>query len=135
MHRLIKPIFWTILFLLVMLVIDQFLVQIPPVHPAHAAVSNFYRDFRGRLIDLAFNERQAAPKSIEAVIEEQQRKEKAAISKTESLEQKQSRPATTSQPVKKQRYIYSDSKGELQFADSLDEIPVEYRDQAQPMAK
>lgn len=135
MHRLIKPIFWTILFLLMMLVIDQFLVQVPPVHPAHAAVSNFYRDFRGRLIDLAFNERQATPKSIEAVIEKQQRKEKAAAKKPEAAKQKQAQPTTAPQTVKKQRYIYSDSKGELQFADSLDEVPTEYREQAQPMAK
>lgn len=132
---MIKPIFWTILFLLMMLVIDQFLVQVPPVHPAHAAVSNFYRDFRARLIDLAFNERQATPESIEAVIEKQQRKEKTAAKKNESPEQKQAKPATTSQPAKQQRYIYSDSKGELQFADSLDEVPAEYRGQAQPMAK
>ena len=29
MHRLIKPIFWTFLFLIMMIVIDQFLVQVP----------------------------------------------------------------------------------------------------------
>jgi len=52
MHRLIKPIFWTLLFLAMLLVIDQFLVLVPPVHPAHEAVSKFYTDFRGRLIDL-----------------------------------------------------------------------------------
>ena len=62
MHRLIKPLFWTFLFLVMMLVIDQFLVQVPPVHPAHATVSNFYQDFRSRLIDLTFGEKKIAPK-------------------------------------------------------------------------
>jgi len=135
MHRLIKPIFWTFLFLIMMLVIDQFLVQVPPVHPAHAAVSNFYRDFRGRLIDLAFNAQKAAPKSIEAVIEKQQKQPKPAPQKTTNTGQAQIKPASKAQAEKSGRYLYSDSQGELHFADSLDEVPNEYRDQAQPMGK
>jgi len=135
MHRLIKPIFWTILFLIMMLAIDQFLVQVPPVHPAHAAVSNFYRDLRGRLIDLAFNEQKEAPESIEAVIEQQQRKEKTEAKKPVQPDQKKAQPPTAPQPEKSQRYIYSDSKGELQFADSLEAVPAEYRKQAQPMGQ
>lgn len=135
MHRLIKPIFWTFLFLIMMLVIDQFLVQVPPVHPAHAAVSNFYRDFRGRLIDLAFNEQQAAPESIEAVIEKQQKQPKPAPQKTTKTSQEQTTPASKVQTEKPQRYLYSDGKGELHFADSLNEVPDEYRGQAQPMGK
>ena len=94
MHRLIKPIFWTFLFLVMMLVIDQVLVQVPPIHPAHAAVSNFYRDFRSRLIDLAFNEQKAAPKSIEAVIEKQQKHPKSASQKTTKASQEQIKPTT-----------------------------------------
>ena len=135
MHRLIKPIFWSFLFLIMMLIIDQFLVQVPPVHPAHAAVSNFYRDFRSRLIDLAFNEQTAAPKSIEAVIEKQQKKPKPAPQKTTKADQEQSKPASKPQTEKPQRYLYSDGKGELHFADSLDEVPDEYRALAQPMGK
>jgi hypothetical protein len=135
MHRLIKPIFWSFLFLIMMLIIDQFLVQVPPVHPAHAAVSNFYRDFRGRLIDLAFSEQTAAPKSIEAVIEKQQKKPKPAPQKTTKAAQEQAKPESQSQAVNSQRYLYSDGKGELHFADSLDEVPDKYRALAQPMGK
>ena len=123
MHRLIKPIFWTFLFLIMMLVIDQFLVQVPPVHPAQAAVSTFYRDFRNRLTDLAFGEKKTAPKSIEAVIAKQQKGQKKA------------KAAIPPQAQKPQRYLYSDGKGELHFTDSLDEIPDEYRGQAQPMGE
>jgi len=130
MHRLIKPVFWTFLFLVMMLIIDQLLVQVPPVNPAHATVSNFYRDFRSRIIDLAFGEKQAAPKSIEAVIEQQN-----DASAPEAAAKFKSQPAPTSQAQKNQRYIYSDGKGELNFADSLDEVPDEYRGQAQPMGK
>ena len=135
MHRMIKPIFWAFLFLVMMLAIDQLLVQVPPIHPAHAAVTNFYRDFRGRLIDLAFNEKKATPKSIEAVIGKQQKKQKPAAQKTEKPAQKQSQPTTKPQAEKLQRYLYSDGKGELHFTDSLEEVPDEYRGQAQPMGQ
>ncbi len=135
MHRLIKPIFWTFLFLIMMLAIDQFLVQVPPVHPAHAAVSNFYRDFRNRAIDLAFSEQKATPKSIEAVIEKQQKNQKTIAKKVKKSDQKRPLPASKSQEKKPQRYLYSDSKGELHFTDSLDEVPDEFRGQAQPMGK
>jgi hypothetical protein len=134
MHRLIKPIFWTFLFLVMMLVIDQFLVQVPPVNPAHAAVSNFYRGFRSRVIDLAFNDKKAAPESVEAVIEKQQEQE-TAPQKSKESGQEQSTPAKKSQAGESQRYLYSDGKGELHFTDSLDEVPEKYRGQAQPMGQ
>ena len=133
MHRLIKPIFWTFLFLVMMLVIDQILVQLPPVHPAHAAVSNFYQDFRSRLTDLAFGEKKATPKSIEAVIAKQQKE--TAPKKTEQTKEQQAENTAAPQTQKGQRYIYSDGKGELNFADSLDDVPDEYRGLAQPMGK
>ena len=135
MHRLIKPIFWGFLFIIMMLVIDQFLVQVPPVHPAHAVVTTFYQDFRGRLIDLAFNERKATPKSIEAVIEKQQKSPKPAPKQTTKTAQEQTNPAGMSQAEKSQRYLYSDAQGQLYFADSLSEVPEEYRGIAQPMGK
>jgi len=135
MHRLIKPIFWTFLFLLMMIVIDQFLVQVPPVHPAHAAVSNFYQDFRSRLIDLTFGEKKATPKTIEAVIEKQRKDQKTSPQKVKKPDQKQTKPANNTQPKKSQRYLYSDGKGELHFADSLEDVPDKYRGQAQPMGK
>jgi hypothetical protein len=134
MSRLIKPIFWSFLFLIMMLVIDQFFVQVPPVHPAHAAVSNFYQDFRGRLIDLTSGEKKASPKTIEAVIEKQ-KSQKASAQKVKKEAPKQAKPTSTSQIEKSQRYLYSDGKGELHFVDSLDEVPDEYRGQAQPMGE
>lgn len=127
MTKLIKPIFWTALFLVMMLAIDQFFVQVPPMHPAHEAISRFYLDFRGRLIDLALGEKSAQPKSIEAVIEKQQ--EKATSKKVDS---KTSEKAET-EPKKTQRYLYSDSEGVLHFVDSLEDVPDKYRGIAQPL--
>jgi hypothetical protein len=134
MRRLIKPIFWTLLFLVMLLVIDQFFVQVPPVHPAHEAVSNFYKDFRGRLIDLTFGDKKAEPESVEAVIEKQQAAEKKAPT-TVTTDKKPATPAKSNSAAKSQRYIYSDGKGELHFADSLEEVPDKYRGQAQPMGE
>ncbi len=133
MYRLIKPIFWTFLFLVMMLVIDQVLVQVPPVHPAHAAVRNFYQDFRSRITDLTFGEKKATPKSIEAVIAKQQKE--TAPKKTAQTEEQRTEATAAPQTQKAQRYIYSDGKGELHFADSLDDVPDEYRGLAQPMGK
>ena len=133
MYRLIKPIFWTFLFLVMMLVIDQFLVQVPPIHPAHATVSNFYQDFRSRLTALAFGEKKATPKSIEAVIAKQQKE--TAPKKTEQAKEHQAEATAAPQAQKAPRYIYSDGKGELHFADSLDDVPDEYRRLAQPMGE
>ena len=133
MHKLIKPIFWTSLFLLALLALDQFFVQVPPVHPAHEIVSSFYRDFRGRLIDLALGEKKA-PKSIEAVIE----KQKAGKLPAQSKVKEPIAPKAESSPAADQgtqRYIYSDDKGELHFVDSLDDVPDQFRKQAQPMSR
>lgn len=127
MSKLIKPIFWTALFLVMMIAIDQFFVQVPPMHPAHEAVSKFYRDFRGRLIDLALGEKRSQPKSIEAVIEKQQEKEK------QKPEEKKTDKEVKTDPKKTQRYLYSDSEGVLHFVDSLEEVPDKYRGMAQPL--
>lgn len=134
MRRLFKPLLWGLVFLILLLAADQLLIQVPPVHPAHAAVVRFYRDFRARLFGLANapapevppapparkTSKPAAPapapQSIEAVIDRQQ----------------------TAKPVPAagaavQRYVYSDDQGQLQFVDRLSDVPAKYRDQAQPM--
>jgi hypothetical protein len=134
MHRLIKPIVWVVLFLVMLLAIDQFLVQVPPVNPAHAAISNFYRDFRNRMIELVFGEKKAAPESIEDVIETRQ-KQKPAEASSGSKPAQARAVKTDSSKSSPQRYIYSDNNGELQFADSLQEVPEKFRKQAQPIGE
>lgn len=135
MHKLLKPIFWTFLFLVMMLAIDQLLVQLPPVHPAQEAVSRFYRDLRGRLIDLAFAEKKAAPQSVEAVIEKEQKREQKSAPTKSSLKQKPATQAVQAPSREGRRYLYADGQGELHFVDSLDDVPEQYRGQAQPMGQ
>lgn len=134
MKRLVKPLVWTLLFLVMMLAIDQFLVQVPPVNPAHKAISDFYRDFRTRIIDLLFGGHQAGPGSIEAVIDKEGGEKRVGPAPAGKVHG-QGKPTTGQQSKAKRRYLYSDARGELQFADSLEEVPKEFRAQAQPMGE
>jgi hypothetical protein len=132
MRRLIKPLFWGLVFTVLLIIVDQILIQVPPVHPAHASVVRFYSDFRTRLLGLPLKPTSAKPakpsgpatptaaQSIEAIIGQQQIKATA--------------PAPTA-AQQAQRYIYANEKGELQFADTLKEIPLEYRGTAEPLGE
>ena len=53
MARFLSILLWTGVFLLILLTIDQLLVRVPAPQPTHAAIAAFYRDLRGRLLDLA----------------------------------------------------------------------------------
>ncbi len=132
MRRLVKPLVWSLLFLFILLAVDQFFVQVPPVNPAHAAVVAFYRDFRNRLIDAFSGEQTKEPPSIEAVIEEQQ-KDGDTLQPQRANPPDKSSPKTS--PADTPRYLYVDAAGELHFADTLDEIPDAYRAEAQPMGQ
>lgn len=87
MGKSFKWLFWTVLFLLMLLAIDQFFVQAPPIHPAHDAVSRFYKDFRHRLLAMTLGEKPpvkpppikmpAKSDTIETVIDKQVTAEKA----------------------------------------------------------
>ncbi|PLX85567.1 MAG: hypothetical protein C0614_04325 [Desulfuromonas sp.] len=139
-----KWLFWSLLFMLIFLAIDQFLVRVPPLHPAHAAFSRFYQDFRSRLCTLTFG-RGNLPhqKTVVTPAKPGGKKIPAAKSvpdktsgndqpsiETVIEEKKHLQPSSSSQP---ERYIYSDSAGVLQFADSLEEVPPQFRDQAQKL--
>ena len=58
-----------------------------------------------------------------------------APKKTEKAKEHQAEASAAPQAQKAPRYIYSDGKGELHFADSLDDVPDKYRRLAQPMGK
>ena len=127
MRRVLKLLFWTLVFGVLLVGMDQLLTRIPPVHPAHAAISEFYRDFKTRLFSLIVTPGEKEPQTVEAIIEQEQR----AAGGTS--------PATvTAKPPAKASgggFVYADAQGVLQFADALEEIPEEYRDSAEPLGK
>lgn len=111
MKKLLRALFWGLVFVLLLGGIDQLLVQTPFEGPLLGSVRTFYLDFRQRLLGLAGPA--DAPPSVEATIEQ----------------------ASTSPAVPPQRYVYADAEGALQFADSLAEVPEPFRKDAQPLSE
>ncbi|SHJ19130.1 hypothetical protein SAMN02745165_01755 [Malonomonas rubra DSM 5091] len=116
MFKLLKLFGWMLFFLIAVVAFDQFLLRVPLDYPGLKPAQTFYVDFRSRLLDLVLPEKSTPLKaeSIEQVIEQN------------------TRPAQ--QTTKPQRYLYVDKSGVLQFADSLQQVPVQYRESAQPLA-
>ncbi|MCM2264800.1 MAG: hypothetical protein NDI73_06350 [Desulfuromonadales bacterium] len=146
MSRFLAILLWTAVFLLILLAIDQLLVRVPASMPAHVAVTDFYRDLRRRAFDLAKGEKPAPakppavpaakgpPQSIEAVIVQRQAKP-AVVNKPPA-------PAPAREAVKgpspkepAPRYVYADNQGELHFAETLAEVPEEYRGKAKRLGE
>ena len=116
MLKLLKYFLWLIVILALMVGFDQLMVQLPLHSPGLKQTQQFYLDFRTRLTGLCRQGPSSQPDAIEAVIE-----------KTTTA------PA---QPTKKSsRYLYVDGDGTLQFADSLQQVPSQYRKEAQPLAE
>ncbi len=132
MLRLFKLLFWSLAFVLLLIVVDQVMLRTPPVHPAHAALREFYHDFRGRLLRVIEVVPSQGPESIEAVIEDERDavRESSRPSETKADLSSQAPPAESGS-----RYVYVDRQGVLQFADSLEDIPEAERESAQPLGE
>ena len=111
MKTVVRCFFWSILCLVLIIGGDQLLCRFSPQHPSLQVMQKFYTDFRGRLLGLF------QPHSIEAVIEKQH----------------QPSPSQPSSPAGSTRFLYKDADGQLQFADSLEQVPPPYRAEAKPM--
>jgi hypothetical protein len=121
MKRFARSLLWALLFLLILVAIDQFFLRVPTDQPALKAVRHFYLDFRTRLLGLIPG---PGATSVEAVIE---RAERAPVQQRSQPVTKKPAPPAAKGPS----YFYADEQGELRFADSLDEIPERFRKGAQ----
>lgn len=115
MKRIVRFLIRGVLFIALLLVIDQAILHVSPDVPGIREIRHFYVDFRGRLLQLG-NEK--TEKSIETTIETPDRPN-----------EKPQNPSAA--PAKAPRYIFADENGQLQFADSLDQIPPAYRQSAE----
>jgi len=126
MHRIIRILLWCLFTLALAVACDQWLVQSHSDQPVLRAVQTFYRDFRTRLLGSG-----KAP-TIESVIEQQQQPPAPgpAVASPPAAS-----PAPAPAPPAKGsgRYLYVDAEGQLQFADSLDEVPARFRHEAKPL--
>jgi hypothetical protein len=115
MKRIAAALLWTSLFLVLLAGVDQFFLRVPTTVPVLAEVRAFYLDFRGRLAHLGGWKQEP---TLESVIDQT-----AAVPPGRSPRSAETTP----------RFLYADRRGELHFADTMEEIPPEYRKEAQPL--
>jgi hypothetical protein len=145
MGRLLSILLWAMVFLVIVLAVDQLLVRVPATLPAHVVVADFYRDLRGRVFALAMGVKATpAPASAPVKATPPAQAVKAPSGSIEAIiEQQPARPAPaappkTSRPVPQEpgpRYVYADDQGELHFAETLAEVPAPYRDKARRLGE
>ena len=143
---------WTLVLLLLLAGLDQLLVRVPVSSPAPLAVATFYREVRSRLIELAKGMASAPAPATPAKSTPPSAPAKGAppASVEGLIEQHQARPpippplppVTSANPklaplAKDQapRYIFADDRGELHFAETLAEIPEQYRERAKVLGE
>lgn len=131
MKRILSILFHSLLFLLLLLAIDQSFVHLPLTLPGLRQSQTFYLDLRGRLLGLGdpvLERAKRPPKgpenSVEGLIDADERAALAPKTTPKS-------PAAEEGP----RYLYPDAAGQLQFADRLEEIPESLRSKAQRLAE
>jgi hypothetical protein len=112
MNKSSKAIFWVIIFFCLLLAFDQFLLRVEFKFGGMQVAQEFYLDFRQRLIGLT-----GAP---------------AQTSVEEVISEKRDDVAPVLEPPAP-RYLYADENGQLQFADSMEDIPPQFRKDAQRM--
>jgi len=143
MKRLISFLFWSFLFLVVCVGLDQLLVRVEMPVPVLAEVRTFYVDFRSRLLQLGqrfpakledHGKKTPAPARPKAVPEKPKVDAPALASpekKSDPARPGPVPPAGASHP----RYLYVDGQGELHMVDRLDEVPAAFRKDAQLLEK
>ena len=119
MNRTAKAIIWTIIFVALLLATDQFLLRVEFSQAQMQVARSFYLDFRQRLIALGGG---ADPGSVEAVIETNQETALPGV-------------VVRRNEADEPRYLYLDADGNIQFANSLEDIPRTLRDQAERLSE
>lgn len=141
MARFLSILLWTAVFCLMLLALDQLLVRLPATLPAHVAVAGFYRDLRGRVLDLATG---GKPAPVPAAAPPNRKPAPSPASIETLIEQRRTNPATPSgkpavKPApardEKPRYVYADDLGAIHFAETLAEIPEPFRDKARRLGE
>jgi hypothetical protein len=136
MKKSLSALLWTLIFVALLLGIDQFFLHVPASISPHQAAQSFYVDFRTRLLALSVGEKQMGQRPPTA-------SEPKVLTKPPSTSPKGQPgrvplPDAAAAPAGEAvalRYIYVDQAGDLHFADSLQEIPSRYRAEARPMSR
>jgi len=129
MKRIVSILFHSLLFLLLLLAIDQSFVHLRMTLPGLRQSQNFYLDLRSRLLGMR-----------KPILERAKRPPRRADNSVERLIETDERvPVAPEAPASKAggnpRYLYPDASGQLQFADRIEDIPEALRSKAQPLAE
>jgi hypothetical protein len=144
MKRLFSFLFWSFLFLVACVGLDQLLMRVAMPLPVLSEVRTFYVDFRPRLLRLAQRTPAATSPSAKKAAPPRLQQSVPVLPKAAEppsvLPREKKSPAATSSPsaegeVKAPHFLYVDGKGALLFADRLEEIPPAYRKDAQRLAR
>ena len=112
MKKLFSFLLWTLIFALLLVGADQFFSRVEPQGRTWTEVRSFYLDFRQRLLNL--------PQSVDTP---RQAPSPAAVTADQAPPEVKA----------KARYLYVDGNGDLQFADGLEEVPLQFRKDAQKL--
>ena len=112
MRRLAGFLLWSCLFAALLLATDQIFLRLPMPLPVLGEVRIFYLDFRQRLLQLPQCSSRPVP----------------APKITTHLARK-----AGAKPAPSPRYVYADDQGNLQFAESLEEVPAHLRRDVRPL--
>jgi hypothetical protein len=115
MIKIVRWLVWMLVSLIALSLLDQALIRVPTRVPVLTQFQEFYVDFRGRLLGLV--DRGSGTPSIDQVIDRSKEMERT----------------DNPSPGAVARYLYVDGTGALQFADSLEAVPPQFRKDAQPM--
>nr|WP_320049439.1 hypothetical protein [uncultured Desulfuromonas sp.] len=114
MKKLFSFFIWTLCFVVLLFVADQFLLRYPDTSvPVLHEFQEFYRGFRSRLLNTPTETTAVAPVVLDQ-----------GVSATES---------TGNPDESSPKFIYVDQDGQLNFAASLDDVPQRFRSSAQPL--
>jgi hypothetical protein len=116
MLKLLKLFAWMVFGVALFVASDQLMVRVPMAVPGVAQAQTFYVDFRSRLLGLVGFTAPRSAGQIERLIDA-------------NKETRVDRAAGHG------RFLYVDGAGNLQFADSLQQVPEAYRKSAQPLAE
>lgn len=123
MKRLFIWLLWTVVIVGVCIAGDQLLLHFSVNSPIYGAAQTFYKDFRGRIIQLVRKE----DHRLEAVKESWPTTLPPAV--------KEKIPPLLQGKAEPGGYVYSDKNGGLHLTSRLDEIPKEYRAAAKALQK
>jgi hypothetical protein len=114
MFKMTRWFIWGLFSLLLLTALDQVLLRVDLPVPGYSEAHEFYVDFRSRLLGLAGND---------------------PVARMITANKKSPATVTAAPVTKSPRYLYVDGDGSLQFVDSLDEVPLQYRRDAQPLSE